>query len=70
VPADLPTAVAFFEARGWRWDHEVVDLVRDLRGYRTPVGVRERAAAAGVTFTVATEADRDEVLALEAANSC
>jgi beta-N-acetylhexosaminidase len=67
VPDDLPGAVRFFEARGWRWDRSVVDLVADLRRYRAPAGVLDRAAAAGVTLEVATGPDRDRVLAFEAA---
>jgi ribosomal protein S18 acetylase RimI-like enzyme len=67
VPEDLPAAVGFFEARGWRWDHTVIDLVGDLRGYRAPAGVADRAGRAGVTIEVAREQDRAEVLAFEAA---
>jgi GNAT superfamily N-acetyltransferase len=67
VPDDLPGAVRFFEALGWRWDHAVVDLVADLRRYRAPAGVLERAAAAGVTLEAAGDRDRGEVLAFEAA---
>jgi ribosomal protein S18 acetylase RimI-like enzyme len=67
VPDDLPAAVAFFAARGWRWDHRVIDLVRDLRDYRPPAGVHERAARAGVSLEVAGERDLEAVLAFEAA---
>jgi len=67
VPEDLPGAVRFFEARGWRWDHTVVDLVADLRGYRAPDGVLERAGRAGFTIEVLDEQDRAEGLAFEAA---
>jgi GNAT superfamily N-acetyltransferase len=67
VPTDLPAATRFFAARGWRFDHTVVDLVGDLRGYRAPAGVHERAAAAGVTVQVLDARDRAEVLAFEAA---
>jgi GNAT superfamily N-acetyltransferase len=67
VPDDLPGAVRFFEARGWRWDHTVVDLVADLRRYQAPAGVLERAAAAGVALEVAAGRDRGQVLAFEAA---
>jgi ribosomal protein S18 acetylase RimI-like enzyme len=67
VPNDLPAAVAFFAARGWRWDHRVIDLVRDLRDYRPPAGVHERAARAGVSLEVAGERDLAAVLAFEAA---
>jgi beta-N-acetylhexosaminidase len=67
VPEDLPGAVAFFEARGWRWDHTVVDLVADLRGYRAPAGVGDRAQRAGIAIEVLAERDRQEALAFEAA---
>jgi ribosomal protein S18 acetylase RimI-like enzyme len=67
VPDDLPAAVRFFAARGWRWDNQVIDLVRDLRDYRPPAGVYQRAASAGVTLAVAGEQDLEAVLAFEAA---
>jgi beta-N-acetylhexosaminidase len=67
VPDDLPGAVGFFEARGWRFDHTVIDLVADLRGYRAPAGVGERAGRAGVSIEVMAEPERAEVLAFEMA---
>ena len=67
VPDDLPAAVAFFTARGWRFDHTVIDLTVDLRGYEPPAGVGERPARAGVSIEVLAERDRAEVLAFEAA---
>jgi GNAT superfamily N-acetyltransferase len=67
VPDDLPAAVRFFAARGWRWDYQVIDLVRDLRDFRPPAGVYERAERAGVSLEVAGERDLEAVLAFEAA---
>ncbi len=67
VPDDLPGAVGFFEARGWGFDHTVIDLVADLRGYQTPAGVGERAGRAGVSIEVMAEPERGEVMAFEAA---
>ena len=67
VPDDLPGAVGFFEARGWRFDHTVLDLVADLRGYRAAAGGGERAGRAGVTIEVMAEPERTEVTAFEAA---
>jgi len=67
VPDDLPAAVRFFAARGWRWDDQVIDLVRDLRDYRPQAGVYERAERAGVSLEVAAERDLDALLAFEAA---
>lgn len=67
VPDDLPAAVRFFAARGWRWDHAVIDLVRDLRDYRPPAGAYERARTAGVSLEVAGERELAAVLAFEAA---
>ncbi len=66
VPDNLPGAGRFFAARGWRWDHEVIDLACDLRGYHAPPGVHERAARAGVTIELAGGQDRAQVLAFEA----
>ncbi len=67
VPDDLPGAVGFFEARGWGFDHTVIDLVADLRGYEAPAGVGERAARAGVSLQVMAGPERAEVMAFEAA---
>ena len=67
VPDDLPGAVRFFETRGWAFDHTVIDLVADLRRYRAPAGVGERAVRAGVTIEVMAEPARAEVMAFEAA---
>jgi GNAT superfamily N-acetyltransferase len=67
VPDDLPGAVGFFEARGWEFDHTVIDLVADLRGYEAPAGVGERPGRAGVSIEVMAEPERAEVMAFEAA---
>jgi GNAT superfamily N-acetyltransferase len=67
VPDDQPGAVRFFEARGWGFDGTVIDLVADLRGYRAPAGMGERAGRAGVTIEVMAEPERAEVMAFEAA---
>jgi beta-N-acetylhexosaminidase len=67
VPDDLPGAVEFFRARGWGFDHTVIDLVADLRGYEAPAGVGERAGRAGVSIQVMKAPERAEVMAFEAA---
>ena len=84
VPDDLPAAAGFFAARGWRFDHTVIDLTADLRGYEAPgwVGGGPVAAGAGaqggvgdrpggpdgVSIEVMGERERVEVLAFEGAN--
>ena len=67
VPDDLPGAVEFFRARGWGFDHTVIDLVADLRRYEAPAGVGERAGRAGITIEVMAGPERAEVMAFEAA---
>jgi ribosomal protein S18 acetylase RimI-like enzyme len=67
VPDNLPGAVGFFRARGWGFDHTVIDLVADLRGYEAPAGVGERARRAGVSIEVMAGPERAEVMAFEAA---
>ena len=67
VPADLPGAVRFFAARGWRHTHDTLDLVADLAGYRPPPGAIERAVGAGVAIARAAGADLGGVQAFEAA---
>jgi beta-N-acetylhexosaminidase len=68
VPENLPGAVRFFAARGWRFDDAdaVIDLVRDLQDYAAPAGVHERVARAGVTIELAGDRDLASVLAFEA----
>lgn len=67
VPDNLPGAVGFFRARGWGFDHTVIDLVADLRGYEAPAGVGERAGRAGVSIEVMAGPEQAEVMAFEAA---
>jgi GNAT superfamily N-acetyltransferase len=65
VPANLPDAVAFFQAHGWTWDHVAIDLVRDLRGYVDPIGAVAGTADGGINLAVAGAADLPQVLAFE-----
>ena len=67
VPRDLPAAVGFFAARGWRHTHDTLDLVTDLAGYRPPPGAAGRAARTCVAITRATAGDLPAVGAFEAA---
>ena len=67
VPDNLPGAVGFFRARGWGFDHTVIDLAADLRGYEAPAGMGERAGRAGVSIEVMAGPERAEVMAFEAA---
>ena len=66
VPRDLPAAVSFFAARGWRHTHDTLDLVTDLADYRPPPGAAGRAAGADVAITRATAGDLPAVGAFEA----
>jgi predicted N-acetyltransferase YhbS len=65
VPANLPAGLAFFQARGWRFDHTVYDLVQDLRRYTTPSNVKLRIAREQLRFEVATHETIDEALSFE-----
>jgi ribosomal protein S18 acetylase RimI-like enzyme len=67
VPLDLPAAVAFFTALGWRHTHDVVDLVADLASYQPPLTARERSADIQVSLAHADCAEMASVLAFEAA---
>jgi GNAT superfamily N-acetyltransferase len=67
VPRDLPGAVAFFTAQGWRHSDDTLDLVADLAGYQPPAAAVRRAAGAGVSLALASGGDLAEVLAFEAA---
>jgi len=58
VPTNLPVARSFFEARGWTFNGESIDLTQDLRGYQAPATLRPSQAL----FRVATAADLDELL--------
>jgi beta-N-acetylhexosaminidase len=67
VPRDLPGAVGFFTARGWRHSHDTLDLVADLAAYRPPAAAAARAAGAEVSPALAMAGDLAEVRAFEAA---
>lgn len=58
APANLPAARAFFEARGWQFDRETIDLTQGMRGYQTPATLRPSHAI----FRTAAPADLDELL--------
>jgi beta-N-acetylhexosaminidase len=61
VPANLRAARPFFEARGWTFNSESIDLTQDLRGYQTPATLR----SSQVILRVATPADVNELLEFE-----
>jgi GNAT superfamily N-acetyltransferase len=67
VPRDLPGAIAFFTAQGWRHSDDTLDLVADLAGYRPSAAAAGRAAGAGVSLALASGNDLAEVLAFEGA---
>jgi beta-N-acetylhexosaminidase len=66
VPRDIPGAVAFFAARGWQHSHDVVDMIADLGSYQPPD--LQRPAQLQISFSRASPADTDAVLAFENAN--
>jgi GNAT superfamily N-acetyltransferase len=59
IPLNLPGAVDFFTANGWQIQGTVYDLTRRLADFVTPLEVAERAAAAGVTFGLASPDERE-----------
>ncbi|HET8913209.1 MAG TPA: GNAT family N-acetyltransferase [Ktedonobacteraceae bacterium] len=69
VPTNLPQAVAFFQAHGWRLENKQdtidVDLTMDLQGYTTPNWVWERVRNASVSIELARPQERDEILRFE-----
>jgi beta-N-acetylhexosaminidase len=67
VPQDLPGAIAFFTARGWRHSDDTLDLVADLAGYRPPAEAARRAAGAAVSLALAGEGDLPAVMTFETA---
>ncbi len=66
VPLALPSAVPFFQRRGWRFTHECHDLTQRLAGYATPVAILKRGQAAGVVVAPGAEADGSQILAFVA----
>lgn len=63
IPDNLPDALAFFEALGWKFEDKDFDLCRSLSDYSTPPQLTVRLAAEGVHIGPGTPADVDEVLA-------
>jgi ribosomal protein S18 acetylase RimI-like enzyme len=67
VPLDLPAAVRFFAAGGWRADDDSLDLAADLSSYRPPADVYEPVARAGVAIVPAAGSESGAALAFETA---
>jgi GNAT superfamily N-acetyltransferase len=69
VPTNLPDAVAFFQAYGWRLENTEeridVDLTMDLQGYATPNWVWERVSNANISIAIAQPQEHDEILRFE-----
>jgi beta-N-acetylhexosaminidase len=65
VPLNLPDALPFFQACGWDYTETSHDLVQHLGGYRTPPGVFERVAEAGISFRFVRETELTELWAFE-----
>jgi GNAT superfamily N-acetyltransferase len=65
VPRDIPGAVPFFVACGWRHSHDVVDMIADLGRYRPPDLTGQRRAEPEIRLIRASQADTDAVLAFE-----
>lgn len=65
VPSNLPAALAFFQAQGWRYTETTFDLWRDLRAYVTPPALRQRMAAVPVWLSAARAEEWPELLAFQ-----
>jgi beta-N-acetylhexosaminidase len=65
IPTNLPSGLAFFQAQGWHLDHNVYDLLQNLRYYTTPPDIEARIRKEQVRFELATHETIDEVLAFE-----
>lgn len=65
VPQNLPAAVAFFERTGWPFQRVSVDLVRDLRDYRTPLDVWKRVEPLTLAIDEVPAGSHEAVVAFE-----
>jgi ribosomal protein S18 acetylase RimI-like enzyme len=65
LPAEREEARRVLEHLGWQFDDPCWDLVRTLSDYETPPGI---APTADITYRRATEADRADLTAFEAAH--
>lgn len=65
VPANLPGALAFFQARSWQFTETVYDLCQDLSQYATPPAIEQRMLTEQITLDTASAGDIPEVLAFE-----
>jgi len=63
VPHNLPTALPFFQGRGWDFTETSHDLVRDLRDER--IALPSPQPTEGITIAVAGAAEIPELLAFE-----
>lgn len=65
VPGNLGSAQAFFQARGWKFDETVYDLLQDLSQYTTSPAIYQRMTDQQITIATASSADVPEILAFE-----
>jgi beta-N-acetylhexosaminidase len=65
VPANLPEALAFFQACGWEYSETSYDLVQHLGSYQTPPGMFQRVAEGGFAIEGVHPDDAGELLTFE-----
>lgn len=65
LPAQLPSARAFFSAHGWVFDQPVYDLVQDLRRATIAPAVYRRVDEQGIVLQTGRAEDVAQILAFE-----
>jgi beta-N-acetylhexosaminidase len=67
VPADLSSAIHFFQRHSWEFSETSYDMVQTLQGYSTPPKVYQRLERQRVALRIADEQDLSDILAFVAA---
>lgn len=68
VPQNLKSGLDFFQARGWNYSEESVDMVVDLKNYQIQEPLLNRVKNLGLKFSLASQNSREKILAFEKEN--
>jgi beta-N-acetylhexosaminidase len=66
VPVDLPEAIAFFQAHGWKYYERSFDLAMKLDSYSSPPAIFDRMALINVQLRQSTSSEAADVVEFEA----
>jgi ribosomal protein S18 acetylase RimI-like enzyme len=65
VPKNIPTAIKFFKACGWKFTENSFDLVGDMKSYKTPPWIYERIKGSNIQIKIAEISESKNILEFE-----